>query len=129
MRKRRSNRRFKNNYLLEDLSLIKRVLATAIIILLIAFIYSAIKVKSSTLNSANNNQEQVAEENSNKESVENSTDKNSTKKNSKDDKQKETNINLAFTGDIMCHNTVYNDAYDVSTRNLWLFSYVWRCKI
>ena len=118
MRKRRSNRKFRINYLLEDLSLIKRVLATAIIILLIAFIYSAIKVKNSTLNSENNNQGQIAEENSNEENTEKDSNENSTKENSEDDKPKDTNINLAFTGDIMCHNTVYNDAYDVGSRNL-----------
>ena len=122
MRKRRSNRKFRINYLLEDLSLIKRVLATAIIILLIAFIYSAIKVKNSTLNSENNNQGQIAEENSNEENTEKDSNENSTKKDSKEDSEdstpKDTNINLAFTGDIMCHNTVYNDAYDVDSRNL-----------
>ena len=36
-----------------------------------------------------------------------------------------TTINIAFTGDIMCHNTMYNDAYDSSTET-YDFSYLFQ---
>ena len=36
-----------------------------------------------------------------------------------------TTINIAFTGDIMCHNTMYNDAYDSSSGE-YDFSYLFQ---
>ena len=38
---------------------------------------------------------------------------------------KNTTVNIAFTGDIMCHNTMYNDAYD-SGAGTYDFSYLFQ---
>ena len=60
---------------------------------------------------------QIATTNTSEENQENTID-NTTKEDSEDKTPTDTNINMAFTGDIMCHNTVYNDAFDTASRNI-----------
>lgn len=117
MRERRSRRRFKKNALLSDLHLISIILKILIIILLIVFIFSSIKMKKLSFK---NNNVNISSENS-------STIQNQVKDNSSSDntveKQKDVTINMALTGDIMCHNTIFNDAFNSSTGS-YDFSYI-----
>lgn len=130
MRQRRSKRRFKNNYFLDNLKLISKILSVLIIICLIIFIYSAIQVKNSTFVSQNENLgetnlfEQTNDINlENVVSTNDATTENATPQETEEETPKSTTINMAFTGDIMCHNTIYNDAYDSST-DTYDFSYI-----
>lgn len=134
MRKRRDRRKINNTFTI-DLNLVEKILGILIIIFLFVFIFSAIKVKKSTYNS--NNEKNISENNKIEsteqiaENIENTNiDKNETIKNTssseKDEKietPKDTTINMAFTGDIMCHNTIYNDAYNSAT-GTYDFSYI-----
>lgn len=117
MRKRRSRRRFKRNTLLGDLHLIYGILKLLAIILLIVFIFSAIKMKLSS--SKVNNIEQLSK---NGEIVQDGQKNNSTD-GSTPEKPKDITINMTLTGDIMCHNTIFNDAYD-SSAETYDFSYI-----
>ena len=137
MRRRRYNRRNTNvfnhfNILeLDTLQLISKVLCILILIFLCIFIYSSIKVKKSTLISNHTNISKTTENSTNNENISgnNINDSQSELNNSIKDNQtkietnKNTTINMAFTGDIMCHNTIYNDAYDQST-GIYDFSYI-----
>lgn len=125
MRQRRDKRRFKNNYILDNLKIISKVLYGLILLCLIIFIYSAIHVKKSTLHSENVD---LSKTTLNEISLENtiSTDnmaENIQTQESEKPTPKSTTINMAFTGDIMCHNTIYNDAYNASTQT-YDFSYI-----
>lgn len=134
MRNRRDKRKFKNNDVLDNLSIISKVLFVLIIICLTIFIYSSINVKKSTLISKNNNLEDsnlnITTNNTQNENapdniiLDNQTSQNSiTDETEKPTTPKSTTINMALTGDIMCHNTIYNDALDKSTNN-YDFSYI-----
>ena len=127
MRQRRSKRTF-NNYILDDLKIISKILSVLIVICLIIFIYSSIKVKNSTFNTGNNAQYDIAQNNDtdtteetsdlNNSESENSVSENTTLEKPKTKVPQNTTINMAITGDIMCHNTIYNDAYNLDTRKL-----------
>ena len=131
MRQRRDRRKTTNS-LIKNLNLLEKLLSISIIILLFVFIFSPIKVKKST-NHSNNELESIAENNnteSDEQIAQNIEDTNTleTEKNTSSNEvtvpqSKDKTINMAFTGDIMCHNTIYNDAYN-STLDDYDFSYI-----
>ena len=117
MRERRTRRRLRRNVLFNDLHLISKILFVLILILLIIFIYSAIRVKNAQINNKLN----LSSENiSSEDSLQTNTDQNST---TSQEALKDTTINMAITGDIMCHNTIFNDAFNSSTGS-YDFSYI-----
>lgn len=132
MRQRR-NKRFANNTMLNNLILIKRILFVLILFFLITFIYSSIKYKNSINNFEENTQSiaiddpdfeisSISEDKNQKNDI--SQDENSISENNEiSNSNKSTTINLTFTGDIMCHNTIYNDAYDKFSE-AYDFSYI-----
>ena len=129
MRNRRT--RFKsNNNNLDIIHITKIILEILIIICLLIFIFSSINLKkrnsslikisedtefqsdtNTTLNS-----EDTVNLNNNLPDEENSTSEKKTE-------NKSTTINMALTGDIMCHNTIYKDAYS-SEFDTYDFSYL-----
>ena len=129
MRNRRT--RFKsNNNNLDIIHITKIILEILIIICLLIFIFSSINLKkrnsslikiskdtefqsdtNTTLNS-----EDTVNLNNNLPDEENSTSEKKTE-------NKSTTINMALTGDIMCHNTIYKDAYN-SELETYDFSYL-----
>ena len=137
MRNRRSKRNFKNNR--NNLEIISKALLIINIICLIIFIISSVKLKKETTLSKHNSQENItnseisennlnisnsqssgnAQNNQNTLMSENTPNNQSTNLNS----PQSTTINMAFTGDIMCHNTIYNDALNKTT-NEYDFSYI-----
>lgn len=131
MRNRRNRFRSSNNF--DTLTLIKRVLEVLIIIFLLIFIFSSIKMKKSISNynllANNDNNVEINANNpvdSNNKDKLNSKDANSIKNNQsqeQDNKPHNIKINMALTGDIMCHNTIYKDAYSSET-NSYDFSYI-----
>lgn len=131
MRNRRNRFRLSKN--IDTLTLVKRVLEILIIIFLLIFIFSSIKMKKNIskhkllANSVNNIETDVNNlTNSNKESELNIEHTNSTDniQNSESNSEpRSTKINMALTGDIMCHNTIYKDAYNSQT-NSYDFSYI-----
>mgnify|MGYP004590808423 CR=1 FL=1 len=129
MRNRRTKRsRYNSN--LSTLKLTSKILAILIIIFLLIFINSLINH-----NKTNNNQTNLSEvsDNTNQSNstqttmTDNST--NNTQNNNSDNTttteptKKSTTINMALTGDIMCHNTIYNDAFNKQS-NTYDFSYI-----
>lgn len=129
MRQRRGKRSFRNNYILDNLKIVSKILSIFIIICLLLFMYSAIKVKNSTLISQNENPEEMSfSDVTNDVKTENiilsdNTAQNTTLQEVEEETPKNTTIDMAFTGDIMCHNTIYKDAYDSST-GTYDFSYI-----
>lgn len=129
MRNRRT--RFKsNNNNLDIIHITKIILEILIIVCLLIFIFSSINLKkrnsslikisedtefqsdtNTTLNS-----EDTVNLNNNLPDEENSTSEKKTE-------NKSTTINMALTGDIMCHNTIYKDAY-ISEFDTYDFSYL-----
>ena len=129
MRNRRT--RFKsNNNNLDIIHITKIILEILIIVCLLIFIFSSINLKkrnsslikisedtefqsdtNTTLNS-----EDTVNLNNNLPDEENSTSEKKTE-------NKSTTINMALTGDIMCHNTIYKDAYN-SELETYDFSYL-----
>ena len=128
MRQRRNKRKFKKD-LLDNLQIISKILIILIIICLIVFIYSSIKVKNSTFPSNSNESFNIAQTNNTDE--ENTTETNNEDNNnsiiiSQEPKEKvptDTTIDMAFTGDIMCHNTIYKDAFNSDSQS-YDFSYI-----
>lgn len=127
MRNRRS-RRNKLNTNLNNLKLLSKLLIVLIFIFFIIFINSAInynKKNTSKINLSETNQidKQINSDITN----DNDTSSNFENKNSQiavsTSTKKNITINMAFTGDIMCHNTIYNDAFDKQT-NSYDFSYI-----
>ena len=119
MRQRRNKRKIKND-LYDDLRIISKILSVLIVICLLIFIYSSIKFKKSTFNintpnsfdiSQNNETNEEQEQISNTESKFSESIQNIISSyEAKEKTPTDTTINMAFTGDIMCHNTIYNDA-------------------
>ena len=109
MRSKRSKRQFKKKKLYKELKLASRVLGLLILVFLIVFIFSAVKVKKSSIKTSDNNSSQ------HEENI----------KNNQEEEKKDITIDMAITGDIMCHNTVYNDAFD-STLNTYDFSHMFQ---
>ena len=106
MRNRRNKR--SNNFCFKNLKNISRILVFLIIIFSLIFMLSIIKKISGT--SLNNQNISDTDVNLNNEvTSSNTTDSDNTEIN------KDITIKMAFTGDIMCHNTMYKDAYDSIT--------------
>ena len=126
MRNRRAKRsRYNSN--LSTLKLTSKILAILIIIFLLIFINSLINH-----NKTNNNQTNLSEfTDSNEQSNLNelasidikTTNTENTNSSTTEPTKKSTTINMALTGDIMCHNTIYNDAFNKQT-NTYDFSYI-----
>ena len=130
MRNRRSKRnRYNSNS--TTLKLISKILIVLIIIFLIIFINSFIN-HNKTTNSptdiseiANNNeqspQDKITTNDNSTNNTENSNSTNATP--TTEVTKKSSTINMALTGDIMCHNTIYNDAFNKQS-NTYDFSYI-----
>ena len=105
----------------------KKLLLTIITILLIiiCFIFLASNKKKNNQLSDNENIENGNSASNTEVALQNeSTDNNSTDENATDEptKQEDITFTMAITGDIMCHNTMYQDAYNSSTKS-YDFSY------
>ena len=129
MRNRRAKRsRYNSN--LSTLKLTSKILTILIIIFLLIFINLLINH-----NKTNNNQTNLSEisDNTNQSnSTQTAITDNSTSNTPNDNSdtttiteptKKSTTINMALTGDIMCHNTIYNDAFNKQS-NTYDFSYI-----
>ena len=121
-------RRFQsNNNYIDNLTIVKRVLQILIVIFLLIFIYSSIKMKKNVTkqnllaenitNTKTSESSDIDTHNEQNTTIENNIDSENT------NKPKSTTINMAFTGDIMCHNTIYKDAYN-SENASYNFSYI-----
>lgn len=128
MRNRRAKRsRYNSN--LNTLKLISKILAILIIIFLIIFISSFIKHKKNTNHKTNlsetteSTNQQVLNEVSSNDNQTNTVENTNVETPSSETTAKSSTINMAFTGDIMCHNTIYNDALNKQS-NTYDFSYI-----
>ena len=129
MRNRRT-KRSRCNSNLPTLKLTSKILTILIIIFLLIFINSLINH-----NKTNNNQTNLSEisDNTNQSnstqtaitdnSTNNTQNVNSDTTTTTEPTKKSTTINIALTGDIMCHNTIYNDAFNKQS-NTYDFSYI-----
>ena len=131
MRNRRNKRNFDKS-LLNYLNIISKLLLILITLALLLFVYSAIKVKKSTLISKdsdyiNNSISENNITNVSDSSVTSSNDNtliNPIEENVQDlNIKKNTTINVALTGDIICGNSIFKDAYS-SNSNTYDFSYL-----
>lgn len=127
MRNRRSRRRNNNSDLLNTLHLISKFLIVLIVIVFILFINSIVlrnenMAKNDINLSESETSSNLPEEDQNIVSDQiNNTENTNSKSNTPI--KKSATINMAFTGDIMCHNTIYKDAFD-SSNNSYDFSYI-----
>ena len=131
MRNRRTH--FKSNTSNVDIiHIIKIVLEILIIVCLLIFIFSSIKLKkrNSLIEISENSKYQTEQSDTNVSLS--STDNSNFNANVLDEnlssyeknvESKSTTINMALTGDIMCHNTIYKDAYN-SELETYDFSYI-----
>ena len=129
MRNRRN--RFKsNNNNVDIIPIVKIVLEILIIVCLLIFIFSSINLKkrSSSLIKISEDTEFKSDTNTTLNSENNLNlktnllDEGNTSSEKKDE-NKSTTINMALTGDIMCHNTIYKDAFN-SELDTYDFSYL-----
>lgn len=127
--KNRRNIRLKSQRNLLTLRKISFILSILIIICFFVFFYSSIKVKKSQILSKNTDISNISNTNfkeNTTNTLESQTNINPNKQISKDDElivNISPTINIALTGDIMCHNTIYIDAYN-KTSNTYDFSYI-----
>lgn len=129
MRNRRTKRsRYNSN--LSTLKLTSKILTILIIIFLLIFINSLINHNKTNNNqtnlseiSDNTNQSNSTQTAINDNSTNNTQNVNSDTTTTTEPTKKSTTINMALTGDIMCHNTIYNDAFNKQT-NTYDFSYI-----
>lgn len=123
------NRRHRNrkNPNLNKLQLISKILIILIVIFFIIFINSFTKNKNNPTTIANNEpnakQTNLEENNETSNNFTNTTNTTNNENTVTVTEKKDTTINMAFTGDIMCHNTIYNDAFDKQS-NTYDFSYI-----
>ena len=129
MRSRRGKRN-KYNLYLNNLKLVSKILAILIIIFISVFINTLINHNKTTNNptvvseTVNNDEQSNSTAISTTDNLTNNTEGNNLdKKTSTEVVPKSTTINMALTGDIMCHNTIYNDAFDKQS-NTYDFSYI-----
>ena len=121
MRAQRNKRmQFKNG----KIYTIRRIFALAIIFLILILLFFIFKPKTKNsddlnISNTNSNMQTVAENNVQNSTANNTTVNNSTEKPSM---QEDATFTMAVTGDIMCHNTMYQDAYNSSTKS-YDFSY------
>ena len=138
MRKRRPKRYIEqlHTFNMPDLKTISHILYICIIILLVIFIFSSIHSKKQLLKqlksantvakiaeSDNSSIIQDVQNNTNINETQNTTTYNSESTDTKKTVSKDTTINMAFTGDIMCPSTIFNDAYNQTT-STYDFSYI-----
>ena len=116
--RRRREKRSNKKLILYKLKTISRILILLILILFIIFIYQVIK-HHKKINVQN---EEIIE---NIDSTNNPSQLSSSEENIDNNiaVPRNTTINMAFTGDIMCHNTIYKDAYNQSN-DTYDFSYI-----
>ncbi len=117
MRNNRRSRQYRKSRTLSELQLVSNILFILIVILFVVFVYSSIKQKKVSTIPENDSSTQIATADENQVSNQNSTTSETTSE------SKDITINMALTGDIMCHNTVYNDAFDVAN-NTYDFSHM-----
>lgn len=129
MRNRRS-RRNRYNHNLDSLKLISKILVVLIIIFFIIFMENFISFNKKidlALEEKNElqNTNEIAEntENTNILVSSENTNSNTNSTTTFATTKKSTTINMTFTGDIMCHNTIYTDAFNKQS-NTYDFSYI-----
>lgn len=138
MRGRRSKRNTNNTNFYNCLRIISKFLIILIAICLIIFIVSSIKVKNKSKISKNQNDAitqsddlnqtlKIEQNNTNSKentatnSMENETIQSAQNTLPDSKQEQDTTITMALTGDIMCHNTIYNDA---KINDTYDFSYI-----
>ena len=96
---------------------IRRLIAILLIILIVFVLFKVLKTNTKNQsNSESNNNANISQ-------IQNSvTDENTTSWQSKVAQEEDITFTLATTGDIMCHNTNFLDAYNSSTKS-YDFSY------
>ena len=124
MRNRRYRRNHTSQNLLNKLKITSKILIVLIIFLIIVFSVSILKhakyntntdTTISKINQENNIQNtETSEETNNTQNTQSPTNEVT---------KKSTTINMALTGDIMCHNTINKDAYNSANGN-YDFSYI-----
>ena len=124
MRNRRYRRNHTSQNLLNKLKITSKILIVIIIFLIIVFSVSILKHNKRNTNTDTTISEINQENNiQNTETSEETNNIQNTQSPTNEVTKKSTTINMAFTGDIMCHNTIYKDAYN-STNGNYDFSYI-----
>ena len=124
MRNRRYRRNHTSQNLLNKLKITSKILIVLIIFLIIVFSVSILKHAKYNTNTDTTISEINQENNiQNTETSEETNNIQNTQSPTNEVTKKSTTINMAFTGDIMCHNTIYKDAYN-STNGNYDFSYI-----
>ena len=124
MRNRRYRRNHTSQNLLNKLKITSKILIVLIIFLIIVFSVSILKHAKRNTNTDTTISEINQENNiQNTETSEETKNIQNTQSPTNEVTKKSTTINMAFTGDIMCHNTIYKDAYN-STNGSYDFSYI-----
>ena len=115
MRNKRSNRsKVKNS---NNNASIKILVAILLILVVLLFIESKTSDRTNTPNSSN--PESISQQSQNNDSDE----KSGNNSEEKDSPKEDVTFTMAMTGDIMCHNTMYQDAYNSSDKS-YDFSYM-----
>ena len=124
MRNRRYRRNHTSQNLLNKLKITSKILIVLIIFLIIIFAMTILKHAKRNTNT-NTTISEINQENNiqNTETSEETNNTQNTQSPTNEVTKKSTTINMAFTGDIMCHNTIYKDAYN-STNGSYDFSYI-----
>ena len=121
MRNKRSNRMRRKK---PNISAINVILIFLIVLFLFAFFKNLLSKNNS--NEIADSGNTTISENKENENAENKESKNETNKNSenksKSEQENDITFTMAVTGDIMCHNTNFQDAYNSSTKS-YDFSY------
>ena len=124
MRNRRYRRNHTSQNLLNKLKITSKILIVLIIFLIIVFSVSILKHAKYNTNTDTTiseiNQENIIQ---NTETSEETNNIQNTQSPTNEVTKKSTTINMALTGDIMCHNTIYKDAYNSANGN-YDFSYI-----
>lgn len=124
MRNRRYRRNHTSQNLLNKLKITSKILIVLIIFVIIVFAVSILKHAKRNTNTDTTISEINQENNiQNTETSEETNNTPNTQSPTNEVTKKSTTINMAFTGDIMCHNTIYKDAYN-STNGNYDFSYI-----
>lgn len=125
MRNRRNRRTNSSKQsLLQKIEIVLLILILLLLILFFKNLYPKIKTNSTNLSDTSNNSEisedsNVIIDSTDKQNILNETQNISPEEEAAQD----TTFTMAITGDIMCHNTMYIDAYNSST-NEYDFSYM-----
>lgn len=122
MQQKSRKRRKRRNMLNLRLKRITRILAILVIIAFFIFVFSAIKKNNKKTSNNAQIETNIEISNDKNETQNKETKQNETQKESQQ-KKEDITINMAITGDIMCHNTVFLDAYNKDD-NSYDFSYM-----